>query len=156
MENFKPPAMEEVESQKKKKKTVLVGIVSIIVILGGIGAYFGVRHLRIYLNYLSVEKKHQTLSNYYKALVSKNEEIATEIAPEVHLSNNYNFITAGGGYSLYIFPDVDDNENTMLYIIVDNSITPSVTYLNRVTYNMEQKDITIQQITEIGIGRQID
>ncbi len=156
MENFKPPAMEEVESQKKKKKTVLVSVISIVVILGGVGAYFGIRHLRIYLSYLSVEKKHQTLSNYYKALVSKNEEVARELAPDVQFTNNYHFITVGGGYSLYIFPDIDNDENSLLYTIIDNSVTPGVAYLKHVTYDTEQKDIIIQKITEMGIGKQID
>ncbi len=156
MENFKPPAMEEVESQKKKKKTVLFLIITIITSIVGIGSYFGVKQLKIYLNYLSVEQKHQLLSNYYKALVSKNDELAKQIAPEVQLMGDYNFINTGGGYSLYIFPDINNNEDNLLFVIIDNSVTPSVSYIKQVNYNLTQKDITIQQITEMGIGRQIN
>ncbi|MGL5956189.1 MAG: hypothetical protein ACRC0X_06240 [Brevinema sp.] len=158
MENFRPPAMDEVETQKRKKRVLITTIILVVVLLLSISTYFGIRQLKIYFNYLSVEEKYQLLGNYYTALIKKDLETLQQIAPEFQLSNQYNFLTVSGNYSLFIFPEVNTNENELVFTIIDHSITPNISYLKEVIYIEDkiQNRVIIQQINELGIGHQID
>ncbi|MGL4676791.1 MAG: hypothetical protein ACRCWI_03890 [Brevinema sp.] len=158
MENFRPPAMDEVETQKRKKRTLITTIIIITILLVSLGTYFGIRKLKIYFNYLLVEEKHQLLGNYYTALIKKDLETLQQIAPDFQLGNQYNFVTVSGDYSLFIFPEVSTNKNKLIFTIIDHSITPNVSYLKEVIYTEDenQNKAIIQYINELGTGRQID
>lgn len=157
MENFRPPAMEEVETQKRKKKVLSFSMIFIILLLVGVGSFIGIKNLRIYLNYLSIEKKYQLLTEYYKSLSSNDVEKLKKIAPEVVLKNNYNFINNNGDYSLYIFPNQENVVDNSMFVIVDNSVVPNIPHLKQVTYGKSTEgEVVIQEILELAEGSQID
>ncbi len=156
MENFKPPAMQEVEVQKKKRRAVWVIVVILIVAGMGVGSFYGAKRLKLYLNYLSVERRHQLLNDYYKSLVNKDETVRQAIAPDVNLSSDYAFINTEGDYALYIYPDLSTNSNELLYMIVDESVVPNIPHLKQVFYSEgERNNVTIERIKEIGSGNRI-
>ena len=158
MENFRPPVMDEFSKQQIKKKYLVFCIVVFSILLLGFGSYFSFKKITVYLNYLSVEKKHQLLRDYYKALSEKDSTTAEKIAPDFSLTNTYNFLIASGAYSLYIYPDMQTNENNLLFTLIDNSVNPNISYIKEVTYikDVDSKEFRIQDIKEMGIGRQID
>ena len=157
MENFRPPVMDEFSKQQIKKKYIIFCVVIFSIVILIFGSYFSFKKIKIYLNYLSVEKKYQLLSNYYKALLNKDANIIAQIAPEFSLTNTYNFLTVSGSYSLYIYPGIQTNENNLLFTLIDNSVNPSISYIKEVTYKKETNSREIiQSIKEIGIGHQIN
>lgn len=155
MENFRPPAMDEVKKQQKKNRLIIGMSAIVIIVFLTLGGTIGFRKLTVHLNYLSVEKKYQVLSNYYKALVTKDTEALQKIAPDFQLEGNYPFIQKQGSYALYIYPEMQTNEQYLLYTLIDHSVTPSVSYFKEVTYGTNKTPI-IQYITNFGDGRQID
>ena len=158
MENFRPPVMDEFSKQQIKKKYVIFCVVIFSLLMLGFGSYFSFKKITVYLNYLSVEKKHQLLRDYYKALSEKNSTVVERIAPDFSLTNTYNFLTVSGPYSLYIYPDMQTNENNLLFTLIDNSVNPNISYIKEVTYvkDTSSKEFIIQAIEEMGVGRQID
>ena len=50
------------------------------------------------------------------------------------------------------------NENNLLYTLIDNSVNPNISYIKEVTYtkDVDSKKFRIQDIKEMGVGRQID
>ncbi len=158
MENFRPPVMDEFSKQQIKKKYIVFCIVVLSILILGFGSYFSFKKITVYLNYLSVEKKHQLLRDYYKALSEKDSTTVEKIAPDFSLTNTYNFLTVSGPYSLYIYPDMQTNENNLLFTLIDNSVNPNISYIKEVTYtkDVDSKEFRIQDIKEMGVGRQID
>ena len=158
MENFRPPVMDEFSKQQMKKRYIVFCIVIFSILILGFGSYVSFKKITVYLNYLSVEKKHQLLRDYYKALSEKDSTTVEKIAPDFSLTNTYNFLTVSGSYSLYIYPDMQTNENNLLFTLIDNSVNPNISYIKEVTYvkDTNSKEFRIKDIKEMGVGRQID
>lgn len=159
MQNFRPPIMDEVQKSQAKHKLLIIITIILIVIGISIGGIIGIKQLKIYLNYVSAADRHKTLRDFYKALANNDTNTLVSIAPTFKSTENYHFQTGNGNYSLFIYPDQQTNKNLLLFQIVDHSVSPSISYLNEVTYQEEYEGpdrILINNIKVLGKGYQIN
>ncbi|SFB93112.1 hypothetical protein SAMN02745150_01363 [Brevinema andersonii] len=160
MENYQPPAMQEVE--KKQKKNKIIGITSaiIILLLIVIGSFWLVRHMKNQKIFNSLETRHKILSQYYSAVFNGNTNLIEELT-DVDFTNTMDIVIPvnSNAYSLFVYNTniVDQDTNKFLFQFIDYSISPATSYLGLVAFenDKKQKKVLLKEIQHIIDGQQI-
>lgn len=160
MENYQPPAMQEVE--KKQKKNKIIGITSaiIILLLVSIGSFWFVRHMKNQKIFNSLETRHKILSQYYNAVFNDNTNLIEELT-DVDFTNTMDIIMPvnSNAYSLFVYNTniFDQDTNKFLFQFVDYSKSPAASYLGLVAFenDKKQKKVLLKEIQHIIDGQQI-
>ncbi|MGL4367798.1 MAG: hypothetical protein ACRCTQ_05930 [Brevinemataceae bacterium] len=156
MENFRPPVMEEVTKKKGKAKKLIIITIFVVITAVSIGGVVGFRKLQEYLGYLSIEKRYQLLKDFFGALSVDDTANLNLFAPNVSQLEEYALQVAGGKYSIFIYPKLNDSDNTLLFQIINFSVEPNKSYINQVTFGSTESDkMVIENLVLLNKGYQI-
>ncbi|MGL4394055.1 MAG: hypothetical protein ACRCS8_02400 [Brevinema sp.] len=154
MENFIPPAMDEVKKKQEKAKqslNIIVILSMIVVVFVTISTYYKIKSKP---KVLTIQDRHSFLINYYNALVINDTATLAMMAPSVQHEQNPLFGTERQ-YSIYVFDSNSNNKNEIEFQVTDHHINAEKIYVNRAIFS-DKSDNTILEIKPLGTGRKIN
>ncbi|MGL4388892.1 MAG: hypothetical protein ACRCTJ_05820 [Brevinema sp.] len=154
MQNFRPPAMDEVVKKQNKAKRSLNIIIILSMIVVAFAIISSLYKIKSTVKPPTVQDRYNTLINYYNALVVNDYNKLSSIAPSINHEINP-LIGTERQYSLYVFDDSKTNKNEFTFQVTDHHINEEKIYINRVIFSEKSANL-ILEIESLYSGEKIN